>query len=156
VYVIPNSDDPHLSEGDEEAFEATVREISRELGESVMARGVTSIEYTTYTDAEGRRAFFEFRTVGSPKGAEADFQRVLAMRFVQVLWERHGRRCLPVGLSSEDERFMPWSGGRPDFILARKLADGMDALPPGLAADVGPNDPCPCGSGRRFKDCCKR
>ena len=24
------------------------------------------------------------------------------------------------------------------------------------AAKVGPNDPCPCGSGRKFKKCCQR
>ncbi|MFR6028747.1 MAG: SEC-C metal-binding domain-containing protein [Sutterella wadsworthensis] len=28
-----------------------------------------------------------------------------------------------------------------------------EELDPALFAHVGRNDPCPCGSGRRFKDC---
>ncbi|MFW5846311.1 MAG: SEC-C metal-binding domain-containing protein, partial [Planctomycetota bacterium] len=36
---------------------------------------------------------------------------------------------------------------------------GFDVRPPPRAADrpkAGPNDPCPCGSGRKFKKCCAR
>lgn len=29
-----------------------------------------------------------------------------------------------------------------------------DILPPVTAARVGRNDPCPCGSGKKFKECC--
>jgi len=31
-----------------------------------------------------------------------------------------------------------------------------DILPPVTAAKVGRNDPCPCGSGKKFKKCCGR
>jgi len=31
---------------------------------------------------------------------------------------------------------------------------GGEILPPVAAAKVGRNDPCPCGSGRKYKKCC--
>ncbi|HEV7371204.1 YchJ family protein [Arenibaculum sp.] len=33
-------------------------------------------------------------------------------------------------------------------------ADGTMGPPPRRAAKVGRNDPCPCGSGRKYKKCC--
>jgi hypothetical protein len=32
----------------------------------------------------------------------------------------------------------------------------LDFSPPPRAAKVGPNEPCPCGSGRKYKKCCGR
>jgi len=33
-------------------------------------------------------------------------------------------------------------------------AEKMHAVPDGKAAKVGRNDPCPCGSGKKYKKCC--
>jgi hypothetical protein len=40
---------------------------------------------------------------------------------------------------------------------ARRLGAGLDDLHDDLEANggVGPNDPCPCGSARKFKKCCE-
>src|SRR5258708_36895867 len=41
--------------------------------------------------------------------------------------------------------------------VVAKLKAAMDALPITVhraAPKVGRNDPCPCGSGRKFKKCC--
>jgi uncharacterized protein len=42
-------------------------------------------------------------------------------------------------------------------IIARYWRDPAQGLPrrePVRAAKVGRNDPCPCGSGSKFKKCC--
>jgi len=40
--------------------------------------------------------------------------------------------------------------------LARLLAKGREPPPTamGVRIEAGRNDPCPCGSGRKFKKCC--
>ena len=38
--------------------------------------------------------------------------------------------------------------GKPSAIMAKK--------PIVKANKVGPNDPCPCGSGKKYKQCCRR
>jgi len=157
MFVIPNSETPSLTSEEEGMFESVVQVISSELSESVVARGVTSIDYVTYSNANGDRIAFEFKTAGMPQVRLEEFQRVLAMRFVQILWERHGKRCLPVGIESKDEKFAPWPDGRPDYIVARQPTEAeAGVLPPGLENAVGRNDPCPCGSGKKYKNCCKR
>jgi len=134
MFVIPNSEDPGLAPEEESAFEAVISAISAELAESVIARGVRSIDFLTYTNDAGEHVVFEFRPAGTPQVPIDEFERVLAMRFVQILWEQHGKRCLPVGLAKGDRKFVPWPEGRPDYILAKRMADGEDVepLPPGL------------------------
>jgi SEC-C motif domain protein len=39
-----------------------------------------------------------------------------------------------------------------DWIFARTLRQGP--APVKSAPKVGRNDPCPCGSGKKFKQCC--
>lgn len=156
MVIIPNSDDPRITDEEESLLESVVHEISAELGESVVARGVRSIEFTTYQNDDGRKVMFEFRPIGTPQVDPGEFQRVLAMRFVQLLWERHGKRCLAMGVDPDDQKFSPWPEGDVDYVLATQPASraAPDILPTGLTRPVGRNDPCPCGSGRKFKDCC--
>ena len=42
-----------------------------------------------------------------------------------------------------------WAPMRRDFLAGRSLARAAKAQP-----RVGRNDPCPCGSGKKFKQCC--
>ena len=49
------------------------------------------------------------------------------------------------------------------FLLAIPLFLGRESSPspprrprPDRKRKVGPNDPCPCGSGRKYKRCCRR
>jgi uncharacterized protein YecA (UPF0149 family) len=63
--------------------------------------------------------------------------------------------------------------GQPDFVeedangfvwTAHRLDDGsgrmmLSMFPPGqikIIDEVGRNQPCPCGSGRKYKKCCGR
>jgi predicted aspartyl protease len=39
-----------------------------------------------------------------------------------------------------------------DFVEETRKADGP--LPPRASRKVGRNDPCPCGSGKKYKNCC--
>lgn len=41
---------------------------------------------------------------------------------------------------------------RIDFVEEVKKAEGP--LPPRASRKVGRNDPCPCGSGKKYKNCC--
>ena len=52
-----------------------------------------------------------------------------------------------------------WYGYSEDFIRQKKIS--QNRVPDFLSApavnsyrDVGRNDPCPCGSGNKFKKCC--
>jgi hypothetical protein len=69
----------------------------------------------------------------------------LAAAFLEDL-EREGRlaagRALGLFVRALRQPFLDAAGGtrRPDRRPAPK---------------IGPNDPCPCGSGRKFKKCCK-
>jgi preprotein translocase subunit SecA len=56
--------------------------------------------------------------------------------------------------ADEDEKAAPPNPGRdgPRLILPSSAA----AKPKPLAATVGRNDPCPCGSGKKYKQCCGR
>ncbi|MCK5651466.1 MAG: SPASM domain-containing protein, partial [Gemmatimonadetes bacterium] len=56
------------------------------------------------------------------------------------------------------ERLVPlWKAGAPaeDLMRAARRPDRR-APEPSHRADVGRNDPCPCGSGRKHKSCCLR
>jgi uncharacterized protein len=46
---------------------------------------------------------------------------------------------------------LAWEGQQPDVLMEQLREDRTRALP-----KVGRNDPCPCGSGRKFKTCCGR
>jgi uncharacterized protein YchJ len=41
---------------------------------------------------------------------------------------------------------------RIDFV--KEIKQGKEPLPPRASRKVGRNDPCPCGSGKKFKNCC--
>jgi uncharacterized protein len=44
-----------------------------------------------------------------------------------------------------------WAGDQPESLMEQLRAEEAGALP-----RAGRNDPCPCGSGRKFKACCLR
>ena len=163
MLVVPNRDPALLEPQEEETLEAVIHAISAELGDSVVARGVKRLDYRIYHDDQDRPAMFEFFPVGTPQIPMDEFERVLVMRFVQVLWEAHERRCLPLALTEKDRKFLPWRDGTVDFVIGGERTESQEqALPLGLSEEgaagpsVGPNDPCPCGSGRKFKKCCMR
>jgi hypothetical protein len=66
-----------------------------------------------------------------------------------------------VDVLSELETYPPWDDPDPDEMTDDDLLDwaAEDLMPrpaPNPFRDVGRNDPCPCGSGKKFKKCCLR
>lgn len=46
---------------------------------------------------------------------------------------------------------LAWAGKQPELLMEQLRDEEVKALP-----KAGRNDPCPCGSGRKFKKCCLR
>jgi preprotein translocase subunit SecA len=54
----------------------------------------------------------------------------------------------------EPVRELAMAGAEPEMALAgRGLAPGVDPADPATWGRTGRNDPCPCGSGRKYKHC---
>ena len=55
---------------------------------------------------------------------------------------------------------LPFRAGQPSvkpMVDVRKLSTNLGTgprQPVKAKAKVGPNDPCPCGSGKKYKKCC--
>lgn len=81
----------------------------------------------------GLKATFEGRDFGNLSPAEASELAAAAIR-----------TCLRQGAAERIAYVEPGRGGGPGAV--------SEALPP--ARRIGRNDPCPCGSGRKFKRCC--
>ncbi len=52
------------------------------------------------------------------------------------------------------DKIVPFLVLVPAFVIGRKPARPPRATRPGRVPKVGRNEPCPCGSGRKFKRCC--
>ena len=50
----------------------------------------------------------------------------------------------------------PNNGWAPNELVGRELGKPMFFNPDGSVMKVGRNDPCPCGSGKKYKNCCGR
>ncbi len=97
---------------------------------------------------------------------EADIRHALLEGLAQVKLPPDTRRRVPglVGAflaALEDQGRL--GGGRALGAYARALRKAHDTSAGPVvspirrgASKLGPNDPCPCGSGRKYKKCCKR
>ena len=106
------------------------------------------------------------RRAGRP--TEADIRRVMLEEMPSLDLPSAMRTALPEALAA----FLCWledsgrlSGGRSFGALIGALGPGYRErcsprgglrVPPIVkkTADIGRNDPCPCGSGRKYKKCC--
>ena len=63
---------------------------------------------------------------------------------------------IPDGRPEMDALYAPY-GGREKVgeLLMQKLQETFSAPHP-AKKKIGRNDPCPCGSGRKYKQCCGR
>jgi uncharacterized protein YchJ len=57
--------------------------------------------------------------------------------------------------TSELQRFVECSGARLRRFAELAFREALEAAAP-AARCLGRNEPCPCGGGRKFKDCCAR
>lgn len=96
-----------------------------------------------------------------------DIQHTFAERFlkVQLVFEQPPS-APPPQVAESPRAFDPFGIATPPAAPAEPPAprvvgagrgvtnlDGPGAAPTGAFADVGRNDPCPCGSGKKFKKC---
>jgi hypothetical protein len=73
-------------------------------------------------------------------------------REIQEAERERARRCAERDAIAKRARVVP----RHDKLSARPLPAPRSETAPGPPDRVGRNDPCPCGSGRKFKHCCMR
>jgi hypothetical protein len=81
--------------------------------------------------------------------AMPDERRMLALGFLESLLERQGRRQEAGAVRRRRQELLA-------PLTARMAEASAGALPLGgfRAPRIGRNEPCPCGSGRKFKRCC--
>lgn len=87
---------------------------------------------------------------GSPPGVEA--YEPGAEDEVQAVWDAYVRRWPDYRRRLEDQ----YERGRRALAgsIARPIADPEPAAQSKQRVQVGRNEPCPCGSGRKYKRCC--
>ncbi len=97
------------------------------------------------------------------------------MRIFETMWESVGQRVTDLIFRMEqlDESFVgsTWSGGEAvheEAASASEIVEQQQSAIDGTQSEhkpepirnrqerVGRNDPCPCGSGKKFKQCCMR
>ena len=61
-------------------------------------------------------------------------------------YRRFFTHCRPY---TEKMAALLWAGQQPEILMEQLRVEEASALP-----KIGRNDPCPCGSGRKFKKCC--
>ena len=78
-------------------------------------------------------------------------KRPLICRGIQVPAEEimKGYRDLHFALAKK-------TGKKVSMIRASECMAGKSAVGKGSLKKIGPNEPCPCGSGKKYKKCCKR
>jgi preprotein translocase subunit SecA len=96
-------------------------------------------------DVKGEICHTVFRSASS-LGAFEQFYRNLAQRSVQ-----HQTSLLPDQPAAES------SGGKAASDMVTEATEELaKAKPVRTGPKVGRNDPCPCGSGKKYKQCCGR
>ena len=74
-----------------------------------------------------------------------------------VLTQPGGKERLVEAMAVEWERNLAMDGQDPAIIAIRQFWHAQDLLPAAplrTGPKIGRNDPCPCGSGRKYKRCC--
>ena len=68
------------------------------------------------------------------------------------IWENNGYTPNEIFEKYEKPHLMPLPrGGFPDMMSGKRY---LKIIPGGKSQKVGRNDPCPCGSGKKYKKCC--
>ncbi|UNC93526.1 YecA family protein [Candidatus Contubernalis alkaliaceticus] len=71
------------------------------------------------------------------------------------LWENNGHTPNEIFSKMEKPHLRPLpKGGFPDFHADTMDRPKLRSIPGGASKKVGRNDPCPCGSGKKYKKCC--
>ncbi|HFE48116.1 MAG TPA: YchJ family protein [Chromatiaceae bacterium] len=133
---------------------STAERLMRSRYSAYVVRDVDYLEYSLHPerlashDPEGTRRWAEqaewlgLRVVGCSGGGEEDAHGVV--EFV-ASYRRDGRIVRHHEISTFQRVAGDWY-----FVEGEVLPSGV----PSDAAKVGRNDPCPCGSGRKYKKCC--
>ena len=102
--------------------------------------------------AQTQRLSYSGPTDGGDTGAGAAAMRQSAGRV-----GRGGSRLDPVGVASSARAPVADSGPDPSQLQTnRGQTEAAPKEPVTVEAEPGRNDPCPCGSGKKYKKCCGR
>jgi len=95
---------------------------------------------------DGPSLFYDYKLGAVKSGDSGDDDPTLAAEFFHAL--RQERRNLDQVLATRQHQLR--------YLYARQSGTPHDEVTPPLAVQgkVGRNDPCPCGSGKKFKKCC--
>jgi tetratricopeptide (TPR) repeat protein len=86
--------------------------------------------------------------------ADCEYDRLGAFERLEDLLRPAGRDAEADALAERARRRESAPGARCTAALASASADTSGAGATGARKKVGRNDPCPCGSGKKYKKCC--
>jgi hypothetical protein len=86
--------------------------------------------------------------------ADCEYDRLGAFERLEDLLRPAGRDAEADALAERARRRESAPGARGTAALASASADTSGAGATGARKKVGRNDPCPCGSGKKYKKCC--
>ena len=130
----------HIFDGDEFAAEMLCEDV----------QGICQFDFSV------QEIFEVFNTRGvdfkSEKQVNEVLQLVMELANNTRIWENNGHTPNEIFEKYEKPHLRPLpEGGFPD-IMNDKL--NLKVIPGGKSQKVGRNDPCPCGSGKKYKKCC--
>ncbi len=115
-------------------------------------------EWQSLQESEAYRQFGEAKCTG--------IDRCMDCSYLKYCWgdcQKHR----PSSVSGSEQSLSWLCAGRQQFYqhclphferivddLNRRQAGAMVAVPPATRRKIGRNEPCPCGSGRKYKKCC--
>jgi len=99
--------------------------------------------------------FEELMNAIKTKVVSSEFRSATAMRMQRLLQNAAVAQRAPAAPEAGDKPAAPARERTVADILGLKANPALVARPK-PAASVGRNDPCPCGSGKKYKKCCGR
>ena len=93
-----------------------------------------------------------FETIQIPHGIAGDYDKVAEkMRKPET---RQKKKEIFTIFQLYDNVLGTWAGYKPEEKKKETFHSNPSALPVTVAPSIGRNDPCPCGSGKKYKKCC--
>lgn len=171
IELYPDDRGLREAQGDKEFYIPTLEEI-RELGTTGCLVNCREAKYlrrflTKNTDADQDEADLVCRMIQREITADCTMQDVFQIFEVMELEVRDDRRLDELVTLINDlwnnTRMLLNRGFTPNELSAQAMGNRLPlpaknniiAFRPGGKTKIYPNDPCPCGSGKKYKSCCK-
>src|SRR5262249_15674681 len=124
------------------------------LRSTVSLRGMGQLDPKSEYQREGMKEFNAMKEGLQDKVTDAIFRLEEQVDFQESIWAGQGAEHKPYEGPPPDEQSMR---GQQDAAIANSQRSDKKAEPiRNRGQRVGRNDPCPCGSGKKYKNCCMR